>query len=49
LIYFRAISSAMLSIQAGDNARDVIACARRSVGTDCRPTELDLAKILKQG
>ena len=47
LIYFRSISAGIVSIHAGDNSRDVIACARRVVGTDCRPTQEELAEILK--
>ena len=47
LVYFRSISAGIVSIHIGDNARDVIACARRVVGTDCRPTQAELAEILK--
>ena len=47
LVYFRSISAGIVSIHLGDNARDVIANARRVVGTDCRPSQAELAEILK--
>ncbi len=46
-IFLRAISAAVASISAGDNARDVVMRARRVLGTDCRPSQEELAQILK--
>jgi chemotaxis protein MotA len=48
-IYFRTIASAIVSIHAGENPRDVVIRARRLVGTDARPTQAELADITKGG
>jgi chemotaxis protein MotA len=47
LVYFRSISAGVIAIHAGDNARDVIASARRVVATDCRPSLAEMAEIVK--
>ena len=47
LVFFRSISAGIIAIHAGDNARDVIASARRVVATDCRPSMAEMAEILK--
>lgn len=47
--FFQSISAAVVAISAGEGAREVIARARRVVGTDCRPTQDDLMQIFKEG
>jgi chemotaxis protein MotA len=47
LVFFRSISAGIIAIHAGDNARDVIASARRVVATDCRPSLVEMAEIVK--
>lgn len=47
MIFFRSISTAVVSIASGDSPRDVIANARRVVGTDCRPTQAEMTQIVK--
>lgn len=47
--FFQSISAAVVAISAGEGAREVIARARRIVGTDCRPTQDDLMQIFKEG
>src|SRR5215510_4843473 len=47
LIFFRTISSAVVSINNGDSPRDVITNARRSVGTECRPSLAEMATIMR--
>ena len=47
--FFRTISSAIVSLNSGDNSRDLIMRARRTVGTDCRPTLLEMEEIAKAG
>jgi len=47
-VCFRAMSVAIIAISTGGNPRDVVACARRLVGTECRPSQEELAEILKQ-
>ena len=37
-VFFAPISAAVASISNGDSPKDVVIRARRSVGTDCRPT-----------
>lgn len=46
--FFRTICSAIVSLNAGENARDLISRARRVVGTDCRPSLAELEEISKQ-
>ena len=43
--FLRAISSGVVALSAGENAREVLNRAQRVVGTDCRPTEQELAQI----
>jgi chemotaxis protein MotA len=43
--FFRAISSGVVALSAGENAREVLNRIQRVVGTDCRPTEPELAQI----
>jgi chemotaxis protein MotA len=49
LTFFRAISSAVVAISAGENAREVVTRARRVVGTDCRPSHAEMVQITKEG
>jgi chemotaxis protein MotA len=49
LIFFRAISTAVVAIGAGENPREVITRAARMVGSDCRPTQAEMTQIFKQG
>jgi len=43
--FFRAISSGVVAISTGENAREVLSRALRVVGTDCRPSEKELSNI----
>jgi chemotaxis protein MotA len=43
--FFRAITSGVVAMSAGENPRDVLSRVIRVVGTDCRPSEEELAKI----
>ena len=43
--FLRAISSGVVAIGAGENAREVLARALRVVGTDCRPSDQELKQI----
>jgi chemotaxis protein MotA len=47
--FFRAISSAVVSICAAEAPRDVVSRARRLVGTDCRPSAAEMIQIGKEG
>jgi chemotaxis protein MotA len=46
-IFFRSISAAVVSINNGDNPRDVINNARRVVGTEFRPSATQMTEIMK--
>jgi chemotaxis protein MotA len=46
--FFRTISSAFVSIQSGENPRDLVSRARRMVGTDCRPSLSEMAQLAKE-
>jgi chemotaxis protein MotA len=46
--FMRAIASAIVSISSGENAREVIARARRIVGTDSRPSIAQLEALAKE-
>ncbi len=48
LIFFRTIAAAVVSINNGDSPRDVINNARRSVGTECRPSHAEMAAIMRE-
>jgi chemotaxis protein MotA len=43
--FFRAISSGVVALSTGENAREVMNRIQRVVGSDCRPTEQELAQI----
>jgi len=45
--FMRAIASAIVSISAGENAREVIARTRRIVGTDSRPSIKEIEALSK--
>ena len=45
--FFRSISTALASLVAGENARDVIGRARRIIGTECRPSLVEMQEIAK--
>jgi chemotaxis protein MotA len=47
--FYRTISSAVVAISEGESPRDIITRARRSVATDCRPTQAELTQIFKDG
>lgn len=47
-IFFKTIAAAVISISQGDGPREVVANARRVVGTDCRPTHKELAELGKE-
>src|SRR4051794_23085263 len=46
--FFKSMTAAIVAMNAGDNPRDVIFRARRMVGTDCRPTMEEMARIAKE-
>lgn len=43
--FFRAASCGVVALSAGENAREVLNRVQRVVGTDCRPSEQELAQI----
>ena len=43
--FFRAITSGVVALSTGENAREVLNRIQRIVGTDCRPSEQELAQI----
>ena len=43
--FFRAIASGVIALSTGENAREVMSRIQRVVGSDCRPTEQELAQI----
>jgi flagellar motor component MotA len=45
--FMRAIASGIVTISAGENAREVIARTRRIVGTDNRPSIKDMEALSK--
>ncbi len=47
--FLRAIASAIVSISGGENAREVIARARRLVGTDARPSLAEIDTLSRGG
>ncbi|MCC6418531.1 MAG: flagellar motor stator protein MotA [Gemmataceae bacterium] len=47
--FFRAISAAVVAISEGTSPKDVVLCVRRSIGTDCRPSQAELNQIFKEG
>ena len=49
LIFLRSLASAIVSISEGENAREVIARARRIVGTDSRPGLSQIEALVKEG
>ncbi|MBI1829880.1 MAG: flagellar motor stator protein MotA [Planctomycetes bacterium] len=46
--FLHSIVCGVASMSAGDNPREVLARVLRVVGTDCRPTEQELAQIAEQ-
>lgn len=49
LNFFRAIAAAIVAMGTGEGPQEVVARARRVVGTDCRPSQADMARIIKEG
>jgi chemotaxis protein MotA len=47
-VFLRAASTGIVAMNAGDNPRDVVLRARRMVGTDCRPSNDEMAAIFKE-
>jgi chemotaxis protein MotA len=45
--FFKSMTSALVSMNQGENARDVVNKARRIVGTDVRPNQADMDEIFK--
>lgn len=43
--FLRAITSGVVALSTGENAREVLGRVQRIVGTDCRPTEQELTQI----
>ncbi len=46
--FFRAITSGVVAMSAGDGPREVLARIVRVVGTDCRPSEKEFAAIIEE-
>jgi chemotaxis protein MotA len=49
LTFFRAISTGVVAIGSGENPREVVTRASRGVGSDCRPTRVELSRLFSQG
>jgi chemotaxis protein MotA len=49
MVFFRAISTAVVAIGSGENPREVVSQASRLVGSDCRPSRAAMAQIFSQG
>jgi chemotaxis protein MotA len=47
--FLRAISAAVVAFGEGSSPKEVVACARRVLGTDCRPGQAELREIFKGG
>ena len=43
--FLRAIGAGVVALSSGENSREVLNRVQRVVGTDCRPTEQELAQI----
>jgi chemotaxis protein MotA len=43
--FLQAITAGVVALSAGENAREVLNRLQRVIGTDCRPTEQELAQI----
>ncbi|MBX9681456.1 MAG: flagellar motor stator protein MotA [Gemmataceae bacterium] len=48
LVFFRVIAGAVVSVSEGASPNDVISRACRSIGTECRPTQAELAAIYSE-
>jgi chemotaxis protein MotA len=49
LNFFRAIAAAIVAMGTGEGPQEVVARARRMVGTDCRPNQAEMARIIREG
>lgn len=49
VVFFRAIATAIVAMNEGRSAKEVVVSARRVVGTDCRPSQAELSLIFKEG
>ena len=49
LAFFKAMSVGVIAISNGDNPRDVATKARRSLGTDLRPSHAEMNAIFREG
>lgn len=49
LNFFRAIAAAIVAMGTGEGPQEVVARARRVVGTDCRPSHAEMTRIIKEG
>jgi chemotaxis protein MotA len=47
--FFRAVSSAIVSMGTGASPREMITQVRRILPTDCRPGHAEMARIVKEG
>ncbi len=45
LLFFRALSEAIVAINDGSSPKDVVVRARRIIGTDCRPTQSEMKEL----
>jgi chemotaxis protein MotA len=45
--FFRGVAAGIVAISEGGPATEVIAGARRAIGTDCRPSQVEMTRILK--
>jgi chemotaxis protein MotA len=48
MTFFRAVASGVVAMCKGESPRDVVTCARRGVGTDCRPSLAEMQEIFKE-
>lgn len=47
--FFQTIAGALVSLSSGENPRELIYRARRTVATECRPTFVEMEEIVKPG
>ncbi len=43
--FLRSVASGVVALSTGENAREVLSRVQRVIGTDCRPSEQELAQI----
>jgi chemotaxis protein MotA len=48
-VFFHSVIAAIVALSEGMSPKDVVNCARRSVGTDCRPSQGEMNQLIKEG